>query len=337
MTSRRYTLWRRAVQVLAFVFFVYGGWAFARWMGGAAAPAAGVDFVAERAPVVDTYPPSAVCRFTAYGQAIKGCIVELLSRTLTEATPFARILPYLAAFIVLSFLLGRWWCGWVCPLGTTGDLLDAMRARLGRAYWDISPRLRAGARITNYSLLGVTLAASYVFRPARFTTPGECRVYLPFCKVCPARVTCPIAAAAAPSWWGGFATGLETFFTVGMWVVLAFFVFSFLAMRRLWCHFCPIGLCTSWFNRGGGMTLEKECRRCNRCGACADACPMGLTHMRDEKRATDISSPECILCMRCVETCPREDCLRVRLFGLTLFRSRLPIRRPLAPKEEPKP
>lgn len=319
------TTWRRAAQAACFILFVYGGWVGARALGIGVDSPRGTEFLVERQPVLDVYPPSAVCRFTAHGQAIKGCIIELLSKALGEARPLAQILPYLFGFILLSFLAGRLWCGWVCPLGALGDLLTALRSRLHFRYAQMSERLRGRLRLTGYSLFGATLAASWFFRPDRSAAPGMCRIYLPFCKICPARITCPLAAGALPTWWGGFANHVELFFTVASYAVLAFFVAAFLSMRRLWCHLCPIGLCSSWFNRGGALALEKEAIRCNRCGACADGCPMGLTHMRDEKLKPVLNSPECIYCLRCVELCPRDRCLRLTFLGLPVVRSRFRI------------
>jgi len=328
------TFWRRATQAACFVFFVYGGWLFLAAFGSGGASASGLEFLAERPPVVNAYPPSAVCRFTAHGQAIKGCILELLSKGLTEARPLAQILPYLTGFLLLAFLAGRMWCGWVCPLGALGDLFDGLRVRFQYGYWRMAERWRAGLRATSYCLFAATLAVSWIFRPGRFTTPGACRIYLPFCKICPARLACPAAAGAMPTWWGGFANDLETFFTILSYATLAFFVAAFLSMRRMWCHACPIGLVNSWFNRGGGATLQKEATRCNRCGACADGCPMGLTHVRDEKKKENLNTPECIFCLRCVELCPREKCLTFRFFGLPIARSGLSVRKPRARASE---
>jgi len=103
--------------------------------------------------------------------------------------------------------------------------------------------------------------------------------------------------------------------------LLAFFAAGFMAARRVWCHFCPIGLATSWFNRGGMLELRKEGIRCNRCGVCADVCPMGCTHIRDEKESEFLSHHECIYCLRCVEFCPKKKCLRLNFFGLKLIES----------------
>jgi len=48
---------------------------------------------------------------------------------------------------------------------------------------------------------------------------------------------------------------------------------------------------------------------------------MGLTHVREEKQKTVLNDPQCIFCLRCVEQCPRDDCLEVRLFGRTVAKS----------------
>jgi len=326
------TFWRRLTQWVSFALLVYGGWAFAVAFGArhetdSLMPKDSIVWTQGHRPVVNTYLPSAVCRFTARGRVVRGCIIELLSDSLTLAKSMALVLPYLLAFVALSFLVGRMWCGWVCPLGGMGDLLSWIRQKAQARYLRMSARLRSGLRWTNYSLFGATLGISWLIRPERYKATYQCWFYLPFCQLCPARLACPLVAGAAPTSWWEFTHPVQAFFTIASWATLAFFAAAFLSARRLWCHVCPIGLATSWFNRGGALTLTKEAHRCNRCGACADACPMGLTHVRDEKRLTAMNIPECIYCLRCVDVCPKDDCLKLDFLRLPVTRSRLVLRR----------
>ena len=73
----------------------------------------------------------------------------------------ALLTSLLLALLVLSLtlLLGRVWCGWVCPLGTTLDLLPwKRRARL-------PPSLTSRWRYVKYGLLiALVVAAALVLR-----------------------------------------------------------------------------------------------------------------------------------------------------------------------------
>ncbi len=128
--------------------------------------------------------------------------------------------------------------------------------------------------------------------------------------------------------WRDFTSAFAGVATVCAWIVLGIFLMAFFVGRRLWCHLCPIGLMTSWFNRGSGLQLVKtNATHCNRCSACADACPMGLTHVRDTKDTANLGQAQCILCMRCVDACPRDGCLKARFFGLSVVSSRMRVKR----------
>jgi polyferredoxin len=327
------------VQVGCFAFFVYGGWVAAvaftssREAGQSLVPKGSLVWTQGSLPLVDAYPPGAVCRFTGRGRAVAGCIVALLSESLTVAPSARVVLPYLLVFVLLSFLVGRLWCGWVCPLSALGDFLSALRRWLGRGFFSVGfswrRRLRSGA----YGLLSGTLAVSWLIRPERYKATWQCWLFLPFCQMCPARLACPLVAGAAPGSWAAFTHPVQVVMTVASWATLGFFAVAFVTARRLWCHLCPIGLMTSWFNRGSPLELVKEPTRCNRCGACADACPMSLTHVRDEKEHAVLNSPECILCLRCVEVCPRDDCLALKFARLPIVRSRFKVTESPRPAE----
>jgi ferredoxin len=351
------TFYRRLSQGVFFLLLVYGGMLFkgevvSRYLPRLSAPQGlpsttrfqqgQILWAADNPPVFDAYPPAAVCRFTPQGGLFKACIVHMLSENLTWRTAFRYLLPHLLLFTLLAFLVGRWWCGWACPLGTVGDVLTWLRRRLGMSYVATSATLRQALRTTSYGVLASTLGISWLIgTPA--LAPYQCALFLPYCQTCPGRLLCPLFGGTIPGW-RDFSSKIAGLFTVTSWVVLGLFAAAFFVGRRLWCHVCPIGLVTSWFNRGSGLTVRKtDASACNRCSSCADACPMGLTHVREElvrlseKEKKVLNDPKCILCLRCVEQCPRDGCLEVRFFGAPVARSSFKPVPPMQPSPLPSP
>ena len=342
------TFWRRLSQPGFFIPIVYGGVLLTAelhgWFMPRITPEKGLPrtttfekgqilWATSDHPVFDTYPPSAACRYNPKGGLFKACIVHMIAENLTWRTAFRYFIPHFLIFIVLAFLVGRWWCGWACPLGTVGDLLGWIRRRLGMPYVSTPAGLRRGLRRTSYALLTGTFGISWLIGMKPFGT-YQCALFLPYCQICPARILCPLFGGTAPGW-RDFSSKIAGAFTLLSWVVLGLFLMAFFIGRRLWCHVCPIGLMTSWFNRGSALTVRKnEATHCNRCSACVDACPMGLTHVREEKQKTVLNDPQCIFCLRCVEQCPRDDCLDVRLFGRRLVRSSFRLPKPVTAQKD---
>lgn len=330
------TLLRRVTQLVFFLLFVYGALIFKQELRtGPVLPAieapegmpstssfrkGTILWASDDPPVIDAYLPGATCRYNPKGGLVKACIVHMVSENLTWRTRIPYILPHLLIFIVASFLVGRWWCGWVCPLGTIGDLFSSARKMFRFHYVEFSRRMQRILKGTSHFLLWGGWATSWLIGLESLKSL-RCHLFLPYCQLCPARLLCPMFGLAAPSW-RDFTNAFTTTFTVLAWGTLAIFLGAFVVGRRLWCRVCPIGLVTSWFNRGSLLQLNKNPEQCNRCGSCADSCPMANTHIREEKKE-QINHPDCIFCLRCVEQCPREKCLSLRFLKINLLRSSL--------------
>jgi polyferredoxin len=100
-----------------------------------------------------------------------------------------------------------------------------------------------------------------------------------------------------------------------------------LAYRRFWCRICPLGGLIALFNRyppfkwASITRLNKVEEKCTKCGICKRVCPTQVTEVY-EKEGGDVTTSACILCLRCVEMCPYEDCLKLNVAGKTIFKSR---------------
>jgi ferredoxin-type protein NapH len=340
---------RFSVRLACFGVLVYGGFAFRQdysdyqeMLGRRRTATPGALNLSDTSPVLQhsdrmSYLPAAPCRFTADGGYVQGCVMEMAQRTLQVDprkvvdgdAPAVKEISVLGgailAFLAICFIGARWFCGWLCPLSAMGGVLDWCRRVVGL------PHLKANtkAKWTLFAI-GITLAAAMLLIAALVPyADSEDRIAgvkipeFPFCKICPSQQVGPVVGGGfsnyspmpTPDWGGGF-------FRAACIGLLVFFGLTFLLARHVWCHLCPMGMISGVFNRGGMFRLVKDGVKCNRCGMCAEVCPMDIDTVREEMETTDVSTYDCVLCLRCVDICPRDKCLSVEHGGIQLVESR---------------
>ncbi|MHC4915732.1 MAG: 4Fe-4S binding protein [Planctomycetota bacterium] len=220
-----------------------------------------------------TYLPSAPCRFTADGGYVQGCNMELAQRVMqvnwldgnkrVDAIGNTELLlGALLFFLIVSFILARWFCGWLCPLSFMGDLLDRIRRLLRLPHLKPARPLKLAYVFSGGGLAGLTLLMAKL-QPHVDERTGAilgCRIpAYPFCKICPSQPVCSVIGRAAPEYAPVPGTDLTFgFFTTFYIVLLVVFLLSFAMGRRLWCRMCPMGMISGVFNRGGLMKLRGD-------------------------------------------------------------------------------
>jgi ferredoxin-type protein NapH len=262
---------------------------------------------------------------------------------------FAVVLGLVAA---AAIILGRSFCGWLCPFGLYQDLLTRIRKSARFRHLNVSDKNSAKLGQSRYLIIAVMLILSVIFASyAIFGTeliPGTMLggpegteagivsyINEPFCLVCPARPLCILAESAVgamkysyisqiaygPLWIGGFYL---TSINVAVLIIVTIIA---LIYRRAWCRICPLGGLTAIFSsftpfKQIALTkLEKDEHKCTKCGVCKRVCPTQATAMY-EKKGGDVTESRCMLCARCVEICPYEGALELKFAGKTLAKSR---------------
>ncbi len=251
-----------------------------------------------------------------------------------------------------AIILGRAFCGWLCPFGLYQDLLTRIRKATRLKHLSFSDKTSAKLGQSRYIIIAVFLILSVVFASYAIfgtelipgTIPGGPEgteagivsyVNEPFCLICPARPLCILAECAVgamkysyvsqiaygPLWIGGFyLTSINVAVLIAVTIVA-------LAYRRFWCRICPLGaltaLCSSFtpFKQIALTKLIKNEEKCTKCGVCKRVCPTQATAMY-EKKGGDVTESRCMLCARCVEICPYEGALKLTFAGKTLAESR---------------
>jgi ferredoxin len=254
--------------------------------------------------------------------------------------------------VIASIILGKFFCGWICPFGLYMDVLTRIRKISRLRHLHFSEKTNSAIAQSRYIIIAVTLILSIIFASYAIfgtqlipgTTPagptGQSGIggdlNEPFCLVCPMRPLCILIecalgemkfsyisqiASESPYWVTGFYV---TSINLGVLTVVTILGFAY---RRFWCRICPLGGLIALFStftpfKQIAMTrLKKNEQKCSRCGICKRVCPTQATDVY-EKKGGDVTESRCILCARCVEECPYEDALSLKFAGKTLMESR---------------
>ncbi|MCW4030202.1 MAG: 4Fe-4S binding protein [Candidatus Bathyarchaeota archaeon] len=264
---------------------------------------------------------------------------------------YSEIIPLLYELLILfgmSLFLGRFFCGWLCPLGLILDLEIFLRKALKKRHHLIPDRLNIALHKSRYIIFLVFLLLPIVLwvldppNPAYVSLMAQ-KLAGPFRPL--SVLLDPMIPFIVP-WTGAagevtigplnlsfpYAQDIITYTGegIGQIVAIVFVVLVLLGgwfVRRFWCRFCPTGISLAAVNRFKGfkwapfLYVDKNEEKCTKCGVCKRVCQLQVNEVYEQKGGK-IMTQQCMVCARCIEMCPYEDALQLKLGNKTLFRSR---------------
>jgi len=235
----------------------------------------------------------------------------------TEIISFwgARALWMFVGFIILSVIFSKAWCGWICPFGTLQDWVSYLRKKFAIRESVIPWGLRDKLKPIKYVLLGFLIIIPVLVANAGLHPDFQ----FPFCQICPAKPLMPALKGNFNYFAVDRVNSITTVMSV-LSVVLAAGVFiGVIFKQRFFCMFCPMLALLSIFDKAGIVKLKKRPGACTGCSSCQRVCPLDIREVRLEKE--NIASDDCILCLKCIESCPQDRVLFLDFLKKDIFSS----------------
>ncbi|MBI5416802.1 4Fe-4S binding protein [Candidatus Poribacteria bacterium] len=218
---------------------------------------------------------------------------------------FISMMAYSFFFILATFILGRFFCGWFCPLGTVLDIFDyifiSKKTNENSIQWEKIRNIKYYilifvllSSVINVQLIWLFDPISILFRT--FTTSlfplfdFITRNFFDFL------------------YWSGMGTISEPIYIfikkaifsikppvyeLNLFILSFFIVILFLDFlgKRFWCKvICPLGAMFEFISLKSLVNKNINKEKCNQCDLCNKKCKMQKTG--------------CIMCFNCVELCP---------------------------------
>jgi polyferredoxin len=203
-------------------------------------------------------------------------------------------------FVLMSLVLKRAFCSWLCPVGTLSEYLwKAGRKLLGRNF--VLPRwLDIPLRGIKYLLM-----AFFVFIIGSMSA-----VALEDFMVQPYGILADVKMLH-------FFLHMSStaLIVVAVLVVLSVFI------KNFWCRYaCPYGAVMSLVSLASPVKIRRDTDSCIECGKCAKACPQNLP----VDKLVQVRSAECTACMECVASCSTQNALQFALPPRTVATTEIP-------------
>ncbi|MCF6465519.1 4Fe-4S binding protein [Clostridium sp. Cult2] len=171
---------------------------------------------------------------------------------------------------VTALLMGRFFCGFICPIGALQDFFKYIGTKLEIRERKLPKGKGFSPEILKYFVLLMVLILSILGLGNLISPYSPWLAYL------------------------NFFLGLNL--NLGF-LVLLFIMVSSLFIRRVFCRIlCPLGAYQSLLSAIGPMRINRN-EECNGCTYCLKNCPAHI-----ERPIGMEISPECIRCLECIET-----------------------------------
>jgi len=230
----------------------------------------------------------------------------------------------LAFVFIIGALLGRAFCGWVCPMGFIQDMVTTAKDSIDQ----VNVRTHESGKRLKYFVLGFALLISvslsislsmglgkqykqslWVFANGPliplapegtiFSTIPRAIIYLEQ-NVAPTFLA-KLSVAQLAQWLRSIP--------VLVWAelaILVLFLYGAYRVPRFWCRYlCPVGAKMAPFQKYSFLGMRRDPVKCSKCPHCEVACPMQIRILALPWEK--FNDPECILCGECADACPNNS------------------------------
>ncbi len=286
MSRRRTNPWlqaRRISQGLTLAIFLFIFLAIGQW--GLRQPASALPFL---------FDPFAMTTYWLSGHAwLPASLLALLT-------------------ILLTLLIGRAWCGWICPLGT---LFDIFPSKKSPGFSGPQEKYRKIKHILLVASLSLALFGSLVLLildPLALVFRSLTTVIWPLFNTVVTAIErgmyhITLLKGLVNAFEGSIRpllfpeTVLMYRFSMLFAVILTGIFLLNLISERFWCRYiCPLGSGLGLISRFA-LVKRQVGEQCSACGMCAKGCPTGTIDPQNGYRS---DPAECTVCLRCLDDCP---------------------------------
>ena len=223
--------------------------------------------------------------------------------------------------LLIGAVVGRAFCGWVCPIGFVQDIITNLKGKLDF----VSPRTHQSSKKLKYLMFIGTLLISGSLGLA--LALGEGASYKaalgvlasgPFIAISPDGTlfgTIPTLIGMARQGFFSFLSRPPTIqqvwsdllttpplLALRILILLGFFGAAW-KVPRFWCRYvCPTGAMMAVFQKYSLAGIKRDPVKCTKCPHCEVKCPMQINIL--DLPWEKFNDPECIMCMECIDACP---------------------------------
>lgn len=181
-----------------------------------------------------------------------------------------RAIALTISLTIVSFFMGRIFCGFVCPIGSLQDLFKHIGRKIRIKEIQLIKYKGFNPEWIKYAIFILLLILSTV-KLGNYISPLS--PWLAFLNI---------------------FMGIKL--EIGLIVLILILILS-LFFKRIFCRvFCPLGAFQSLMYAIGPLKINRN-KVCNGCAICLEDCPVDIKYGEELE-----ISPECINCLKCTET-----------------------------------
>lgn len=210
-----------------------------------------------------------------------------------------------ALIILFTWIFGRWYCSFLCPLGVLQDILARLHKKKVKAGTTASSIIRFAilAACAASLFLGTTVVVLLV-------DPWSVFGRLTTTFILPVLTFVNNQLSAFFNYFGMYGVVAKEYNFAGASVLLVAAVslsllsyFLFVYGTRFWCNtLCPVGTILSVVARRSLVRVQIDPEKCVSCGLCEKHCKAGvITH-----KAHRVDCGDCVACFNCLPVCKYE-------------------------------